>query len=44
MIASASDAGIRLKRSDVDKAIDDDRHYFLVKDCVEAVPIPVDAG
>jgi hypothetical protein len=44
VIESANGAGIRLKQSDVARLEDEDRRYFLVKDCFEPVHIPVSPG
>jgi hypothetical protein len=40
-IDAASASGIRLKKSDVAKIIDRERHWFLLRDCLEPVSIPV---
>ena len=40
-ILSASAAGIELRRSEVEKALENGRHYFLTQGCAEAIPVPV---
>jgi hypothetical protein len=44
MIKSASTEGIRLQTTEVARLTADDRHYFLSKDCIESISIPLDGG
>lgn len=40
VIRIADRAGIQLRKADVAKLIDTDRHYFLSKDCAESITVP----